>query len=632
MKRNLYLKVLDKQSALTKFLQTFDFKISSICIDTENSLDYVTSEAIFAKYANPLYNSCAMDGIMVVSDKTKNASENNPIFLKENEDYLECDTGDKLVNPFDAVIMAEDLIEGENGYKIINSVAPFQNVRAVGEDIVINEMVLPSFSKIRPIDISTLLTSGNFKINVLKKMKIGIIPTGDEMINYHESLKDNTIIETNSYMFAALVKNNGGESVIYPIIKDNLDLIKQSLLKACEECDCVIINAGSSAGRDDYTSLAIEKLGEVFVHGVNIKPGKPVILGKINHKPVIGLPGYPVSAYITFNEFVIPLIQKYYHQDSSYQKTVKATLTKTIMSSLKYEEYIRVKLGRVDNHLVAIPLDRGAGNTLSLLMADGFLIVPQNKEGILKQEEVEVKLINDLDRINNSLVVIGSHDLILDIIKDQMLLNENKVYLSSTHVGSLSGLLALKNKETHLAPSHLLDEKSGVYNIPIIKEIFKDEEMVIIKGVKRLQGFIVQKGNPLKIKNINDIKNYRYINRQKGAGTRVLFDYLLKKNNIDKNKINGYEHEVKTHMAVSMAIKHFDADVGMGVYSASKALDLDFIECSFEEYDFVTYKKYLDLPIIRMFIKALKNEQFHQKLDKLGGYNYDKCGEIIDVR
>lgn len=631
MKRNLYLDIQDKTTALTNFLEAFDIKPQKEIIQTTESLHRITYEPTYALYSSPSYNSSAMDGIAVISSHTIHASETNPVYLKPEQDYIEIDTGDMICRPYDAVIMAEDLIEEDDGYKIIAPTHPFSHVRSIGEDIVSQEMVLPSHHIIRSIDVAVLLSSGIRKIAVMKKPTVAIIPTGDEMIDYNQDLEDGKIIETNSYMFENLIHEHHGIAHRFPITKDKRSLIKETLLEASNHYDIVIINAGSSAGRDDYTAQAIQELGHIYTHGVSIKPGKPVILGEINHKPVIGLPGYPVSAYMTFMEFVVPLLQKYTHITSQPLPTVKAKLTKTLMSSLKYEEYVRVKLGVVDGQLIATPLTRGAGATMSLVRSDGFCVIPQNSEGILAHEEVDVKLIKDLKDIEKTLVLIGSHDLILDVMNDFMFEHQMDMSLSSTHVGSLSGLIALKKKETHLASTHLLDEKNGTYNVTITKDMFKDENMVIIKGVRRRQGLIVKKGNPLDIQSIQDLTRVRYINRQNGAGTRVLLDYQLKKYAISSQDIQGYDHIATTHMAVAIAVQKDNADTGLGIYSAAKALNLDFIDISYEEYDFVTYKAYLQLPCIQEFIHLLQSQEFLDQLDSLGGYTYEHIGEIIEL-
>lgn len=631
MKRNLYLDIQNKEEALSGFLKAMsDIQPDKERIPVIKSLGRTTAEAVFARYSSPSYNSCAMDGIGVISSHTKEASEYHPVELVHGRDYVDVDTGDMLLPPYDAVIMAEDLIETEHGYKIIAPTHPFAHVRSVGEDVVAKEMVLPSHHTIRAIDISVLLASGIREIQVIRKPVVGIIPTGDEMIEYTEEPEDGKIIETNSWMFENLVTENGGIGYRYPIVRDDPERIREAVLKALDECDIVLINAGSSAGRDDYTVHVLRELGEVLTHGVAVKPGKPVILSRIKDKPVIGLPGYPVSSYLTFTEFVIPVMNLYLQKGNRDYRTVQAKLSKTLMSSLKYEEYVRVKLGKVDGELIASPLERGAGASMSLVRADGFLVIPQNREGIMAHEYVNVKLLRDMESVEKTLVLIGSHDLILDVINDMMKGEDKDVRLSSTHVGSLSGLIALKKKEAHLAPSHLLNEADGSYNEAIVREMFPGEKMAIIKGVRRRQGLIVKKGNPMKIHSVSDIgPDVRYVNRQRGAGTRVLFDYLLKQSGILPEDIDGYEHEETTHMSVAVAVQKGNADTGMGIYSSARALDLDFVDIAFEEYDFVTYASWIELPFVQEFLKILKSDAFKERLEALGGYSWEETGDIF---
>lgn len=637
MKRNLYLDIQEKEEARDRFLAVFAdghaWGDRRETIPVTKSLGRMTWEAVYARYSSPSYNSCAMDGIAVISDCTKSASEDHPVFLKPERDYMEVDTGDLLMEPYDAVIMAEELIEIEGGYKIIAPTHPFAHVRAVGEDVVAKEMVLPGHHRIRAVDVSVLLAAGIRDVIVFRKPVVAILPTGDEMVEYTREPEDGEILETNSFLFQNMVTEYGGEGVRHEIVKDDLILIKEALLQGIENSDMVLINAGSSAGRDDYTIHAIKELGTVYTHGVAIKPGKPVILGEIQGKPVIGLPGYPVSAYITFLEFVVPLLDLYYERNGGREHRVKARLTRTVMSGLKYEEYVRVKLGIVEGQMIAVPLSRGAGASMSLVKADGFCVISRNREGIGAHEEVEIRITKALEQIEKTLVVIGSHDLILDVLGDVLKEQRAEAYLSSTHVGSLSGLIALQKKEAHLAPTHLLEESDGTYNLHIVKELFPGEDMVLIKGVRRKQGLMVQKGNPLNIQGISDLTKdgVRYVNRQRGAGTRVLLDYRMKLLGIRPQEIEGYGHEVTTHMSVAAAVKKGNADTGLGVYSSAKALDLDFVEVAFEEYDFVTYQSFLELKEMQEFLKALKSSAFLKKLDALGGYSHEQIGEIVYV-
>ena len=632
-KRNLYLSNTPVDEAVEKYLAALKeiVKPQTEIIDVTDSLGRITETAVFAKYCSPLYNAAAMDGVMVNSDITKGASEVNPVVLKQGKDFVVVDTGDPIKNPCDAVIMAEDLIELENGdLKITEPAAPWQHVRPIGEDIVAGEMIIPSRHKIRPIDIGVLLAGGITKISVIKQPTVAIFPTGTEIIEPGCEPKEGDIIESNSRMFEAMAKQNGANPTRFAPIADDYDKLKNAIDEAADRFDMVIVNAGSSAGTEDFTVHILRELGEVLVHGVAIKPGKPVILAIVKGKPIIGLPGYPVSAYINFENFVIPVLNLMNGETEAKNNTVQAVISKRLVSSLKHKEYVRVKVGKVQDKLVASPLARGAGAAMSLVRADGFCVIPQSSEGVEAGEEVTVELYRDLDEIDSTVVAIGSHDLILDVIADLMPTEYPGNFLTSTHLGSMGGLMALKRGEAHIAPTHLLNEEDGVYNIAYLKKIFT-QPMALIKGVNRIQGIIVNKGNPLNIKTVNDLVGVSYINRQRGAGTRVLFDYLLKKDGIETSQIKGYEREAATHMAVAAAIQGGSADAGMGVLSAAKALELDFIPVGNEEYDFAIPVEYLELPHVQKFISVLKSDLFKAKLEQLGGYSAERAGEIIFV-
>lgn len=615
--RNAVLKVMHRETQMVK---------------TEESLGRITASAVYARYCSPLYNAAAMDGIAVISAHTATASEVTPLVLKQGKDYQIVDTGDPVRMPYDAVIMAEDLLDAEeDSVKITASVPAWQHIRPVGEDIVAGEMLLAGNHKIRPIDIGVLLSGGIVEIEAIKKPKAGIIPTGTEIIEADQVPREGDIIESNSRMFAAMTESSGGIPRRYPPIPDDYEKIKHAVQGAVKENDIVIVNAGSSAGTEDYTVHILKELGEVLVHGVAIKPGKPVILSIVEGKPVIGLPGYPVSAYIDFENFVHPVMDLYSGEMNSSRNVMKAVLSKRLVSSLKHKEYVRVKVGKVDDRFVASPLARGAGAAMSLVRADGFCIIEKNSEGYEAGETVSVELFRDIEEISNTVVAIGSHDLILDILADRMPLTHPGIYLSSTHVGSMAGLMALKRREAHIAPTHLLDEDTGVYNIPYLKRLFSDRDMVLIKGVRRIQGIIVKKGNPLGIKEIRDLTGVNYVNRQRGAGTRVFLDYKLKEAGIDPSEVNGYDREAATHMAVAALVKNGGADAGMGIYSAAKAMDLDFIPVGEEEYDFATEKKNLELPKMQAFIEVLKSSGFKEKAMTIGGYELSMAGEIVEV-
>ncbi len=626
-KRNIYINNIDVDQAKASYYKKLNITPSWEEIDVLDSLNRVTFEAVYALVSSPNYNAAAMDGIAVRSSDTKEAKEINPVVLEEGKDFIYINTGNPIEDPYDAVIMIEDVIElGDGKVKILKAAYPWQHVRPIGEDIVATEMILPSKHKVRPMDIGALLSGGIEKIKVYKKPRVGIIPTGSEIIEKVSQLKVGKIIDSNSRVFEGLILENGGIPNRYSPVADDYDKLKAAILKGVEENDLLIIGAGSSAGSEDYTANIIRELGEVVIHGVAMKPGKPTILGIIDGKPVIGIPGYPVSAYLVFEIFVIPLILKYIGLEEEKESFQEAIISKKVTSSLKNREFIRVNLGFVKDKLIATPLSSGAGVTMSLVKADGIAIIPQSLEGVDAGSPANVRILKPLSQIKETLVSVGSHDIIMDILADMM-------KLSSGHVGSMGGILAMRRGECHIAPIHLLDMDTGEYNIPYVKKYFKGQKMALVKGVRRNQGFIVKKDNPQEIKSFSDLvrDDVVYVNRQRGAGTRILLDYHLNKEKIDPSKVKGYDREMTTHMAVASAVKTGSATTGLGIYSAAKALNLDFIEVTYEDYDFLVPFDLLEDSRVIKFIEVLKSDEFKKRVAALGGYGFEKTGDLVIV-
>jgi putative molybdopterin biosynthesis protein len=550
--------------------------------------------------------------------------------LIRGKDFKVVDTGDPIHPPFDAVIMAEDTVElDENTVQIREAAAAWQHIRPIGEDIVTGEMILPGRHRVRPIDIGVLLSAGITEIEAYQKPRVAIFPTGNEIIEPGETPQEGEIIESNTRMFEALTREGGGEGRRFAPVRDDPVLLKEAVSAALGEYDMVLVNAGSSAGTEDYTVHALRELGEVIVHGVAMKPGKPVILAVAAGKPVIGIPGYPVSAYLAYQNFAAPVLAILAGRRNPSPVKAEAVIAKRLVSSLKHREYVRVKAGVVDGRLVASPLARGAGAAMSLVRADGFCVIEQNSEGIEAGQTAPVELYRPLNEIERTLVSIGSHDLILDVLADMMA--GSGYYLAGTHVGSMAGLMALKRGECHIAPIHLLDEQSGGYNISYLKRLFPATPMILVKGVGRVQGLIVKKGNPLGLGGVADLPGCRYINRQRGAGTRLFLDFKLKEAGLPPDHITGYDREAATHMAVAAAVESGGADAGMGIASAAAALGLDFIPLGEEEYDFALPPRFLELPQFRLFLETLKSGAFRRRLKDLGGFAWERCGEIGEV-
>jgi len=474
-------------------------------------------------------------------------------------------------------------------------------------------------------------------LQVYRRPQVLIIPTGNELVEA-EALKDKEnvpageIVEFNSWVLANLVRQWGGQCDRHPIIPDDPALLRQELLDGVEgKYDVIIINAGSSAGSEDHTANLIAELGEVLVHGVAIMPGKPTVLGDIRGKPVIGNPGYPVSAVISMEQFVRPLIYRMQGLEEPELEMVETYPAQKIPSKLGVEEFLRVNIGRVGDRLIATPLARGAGSITSLTQATGFLRIPDTVEGVTESESHLVTLLTSRRGIERTLVVVGSHDMTLDLIANLLKKSDPQINLASSNVGSLGGLLALKKSTAHLAGSHLLDTKTGEYNISYINRYLSGLEVYLVNLVHREQGLIVAPGNPKAINSLEDLARdgVSFVNRQAGSGTRILLDWRLGQLGIDSAKIRGYQREEYTHMAVAVDILTGTADVGMGIHAAAQALALDFIPVTTERYDLVIPAEHYDNPLVQELLEVIASQEFKEQVVGLGGYDVRDTGRII---
>lgn len=600
-------------------------------ISVVKSRGRITARTVFAAVSSPHYHAAAMDGIAVNSKDTFGASETSPLRLKIGEQAVVVDTGDTLPEGFNAVIMIEDVhFPEEDLVEIIAPAVPWQHVRVVGEDFIETEMVLPSHQRIRPYDVGGMLTAGLTEVDVFPKVRVALLPTGTEIVPPGTSLKPGDVIESNSYVLGGLVEEWGGVPVYAPATIDDYDLLKERILEYLDKADMLAVIAGSSHGREDYTVPLFRELGEVFVHGVAIRPGKPVSLGIIKGKPVIGVPGYPVSAALAFELFARPVIYRKNGLSLPEDNYKKAYVSRKTVSSLGAEEYIRVRLGKVQDKLIVQSLPRGAGTVTSLVKADGVMCVPRLSEGYPAGTEVDVRILRP-EGIPPTTVVVGSHDLVLDVIADLLQKKYPGFRLISSHVGSMGGLTALKRGEAHLAGVHLLDEETGEYNLSYVKRVLNGRKMVLVNLSYRIQGMLVAPGNPKGFRKLKDLaeSNLRFINRQRGSGTRLLLDHLLRKEGISPAMIYGYEREEYTHMAVAVAVASGSADAGLGIQAAANALGLDFIPVGEERYDLCIPAEFWDEPEICFVRKILADPDFHQAVEKLQGYDFRDCGKIM---
>lgn len=605
-------------------------RVEEIAVD--DSLGRLTAEPVIARRSSPSYNAAAMDGIAVHFSDLAGANEASPLRLTDDK-YIPVNTGNAIPQGFNAVVMIEDVHQlTPTEVELHAPATPWQHVRTIGEDIVATELIIPEGHTIRPIDQGAMLATGVTRVKVQKRPKAHVIPTGSELIQPEETPQPGQIIEFNSRILAGYLGEWGANTTRGLPVMDDPELLKQNLLKAAGENDLVVLNAGASAGTRDYSAKVLAEVGTVIVHGVAIKPGKPVILAMIGDTPAIGLPGYPVSALLTMRIFIREIISMYLGKGTPLSDCVTATLSRPIHSSMGVDQFVRITLGRVGDTLMATPSGKGAGAVMSLVRADGLLNIGPGNEGVGAGEQVEIELLRSQSEVDATLVCIGSHDNILDLLANQLYKKRPMVRISSAHVGSMGGIMAIKRGEAHIAGSHLLDEETGEYNISFIQRFLKDIPLQLINLCYREQGLIVPKGNPKNIQSFSDIaaKQHIFINRQNGAGTRLLTDKVLRDEGIDPADIPGYEHEEYTHMSIAASVANGSVETGLGIRAAANALDLDFVPVAEERYDLIVPRAFLTDPKVISLLDLIRNnDDFKNSVLALGGYSLRDCGSVI---
>ncbi len=608
-------------------------------IDTKDSFGRITGENIYAKFSTPHYNAAAMDGIATTSKLTFGATESNPVTISK-ENYIAIDTGQPVPDNFDTVI-PEEYIEYDNSGNVIlySSFHPWNNIRTIGEDIVKRDLIIPVNSIIDEKVITLLLASGNFRVKVKNKPEVLIIPTGNEIISpYHllknhkniENLKDGTIIDYDSYMVSTLLHKFMCNTKILDIIPDNPEKLKEVIANYVDKYSFICIIAGSSAGRKDFTIDVLGNLGKILIHGIKMMPGKPFMIAQINDRVIFGIPGFPASAYFTTAIFIKRYIERLLNI-SFPDKIYNAVLSRNVPSKLGYDEYIRVAVAEIKGETKAIPLKRGASIFKSINDSDGYFVIPSGREGINKGEKIEVISLRDNLSPDKNILFIGSNDISIDVIKSILAEKKPEFRIISRNLGSMGGLSSLKNNETHFAPTHLLNPETGMYNIDYIREIFPDKKVLLLGVAEREQGIIVKKGNPHNIKSLKDIIGKRFVNRQKGSGTRILFDYLLKREGIDNSSIKGYNLELYTHTAICNFISKGYADCGIGTKASADIFDLDFIPIAVERYELAFYKEFSDDIRYKIIENIILSENFKKILSNIGGYSFNITGQLREV-
>jgi putative molybdopterin biosynthesis protein len=653
---SVYLHDIPLATAQERFKQALEdaglwrvLAVETIPLD-EHALGRVLTEPIWAKVSSPNYHASAMDGFAVRAEDTEGAGPSSPVQLPVFSDQSPVqtqyvDTGDPLPDWANAVIPIENVesldadgnltsdLRQPASIRIRAAVAPWTHVRPLGEDIVATQLVLPAGHTLRPADLGAVAASGHTDLKVARPPRVAILPTGTELVPIGSELKRGDILEYNSLVLAAQVKAMGAEPTRFSITADNFDAICARVEAAARDHDLILLNAGSSAGAEDFSAKVVEKLGTLLVHGVAVRPGHPVILGTLRGPrsivPILGVPGYPVSAALTVDIFVEPVIAHWLGRRPLELPEVEVSLTRKITSPPGDDDYIRVAVGRVGERLLAAPLARGAGVITSLVRADGFLVLPRGEQGAEAGQKVRVRLVRAQSELDKTIFCIGSHDVILDLLA-QFLAEYDRRFISS-NVGSQGGLIALKRGEAHLAGSHLLDPETGAYNLAALRQYLPDVPVRLVALVHREQGLMVRRGNPKEVKSLGDLTRpeVRFVNRQRGAGTRVLLDYQLYLMGVAASQIRGYNQEEYTHLSVAAAVSSGRADCGLGIPAAAQALDLDFVPLFHERYDLVIPSEYAETSLLAPLFEVIGGAPFRNAVSTLPGYAVKEMGKLI---
>lgn len=652
----MYLKDIPLDEAWRRFWEALAERglagpIAEEAVPLDQALRRVTSRPVWAQMSSPHFHSAAMDGFAVRSSDTSGATDRLAVDLVIGQNATYVDTGEAVPEWADSVIPIESIelvgeavnLRGPGVVRVRGPASPWSHVRVMGEDMVATELILPSGHTLRPVDLGAAAGCGHSELWVRRRPRVAVVPTGSELVPPGLPPGPGQIIEFNSLVLSGQVSEWGGLPLRYPVVRDDPEAIEAAVTSAARSSDLILLNAGSSAGSEDFTARTVQSLGELLVHGVAVRPGHPVVLGMIRPEaqgppesakwtPLIGVPGFPVSAALTGEIFVEPLLAKWLGRPPLAQAQTQATITRKVHSSAGDDEYLRVTLGRVGDRMVASPLPRGAGVLTSLVRADGIVLIPAGVQGIQAGERVSVHLYRPMDEIEKTILALGSHDMTLDLLSQFLAPRGRR--LVSGNVGSLGGLVALQRGEAHLAGSHLLDPATGEFNLPYLPQYLPDVPVLVLTFVEREQGLIVAQGNPKDIQSLADLgrADLVFVNRQRGSGTRLLLDFHLEKIGILPEAVRGYRQEEYTHLAVAAAVASARADVGLGIHAAAAALDLAFVPLFNERYDLIIPRSHASGPLMLPMLDLLHDAEFRDAVARLPGYGVTKMGEPVEPR
>ncbi|HSF29565.1 MAG TPA: molybdopterin biosynthesis protein [Candidatus Tectomicrobia bacterium] len=646
MKQEQFLHVLTKEEAEAIFHQHIAIApLGEEGMPLEHCLGRVLSRDIVAAVDVPFFNRSNVDGFAVVAADTFGVDEESPAALSLTPEHLSpgvvpgqevqagvatiIATGAIIPKGANAVVMVEDTDCRDGMLYVYRPVVPGENISYAGQDIMQGETILREGQALSSRETGVLAALGCAEVWCYRRPRVAVISTGDELIPPGQPMAEGKVYDSNARIVADAVRENGGEPVILGICPDDEAALEDTLRRALAH-DLIILSGGTSKGAGDLSYRVIERLGPpgILVHGVALRPGKPLCLGAVGRTPVVILPGFPTSATVTFHEFVQPLVRAMAGLNPAERHTIPGRAAVRFNSHKGQLEYVLVHIVRGKEGYTAYPIGKGSGSMTTFSQADGFIKIPTNQEMLAKDEIAAVHLLSRDLRLAD-VTVIGSHCVGLDYLVNG--LKHEGIQGKIINVGSTAGLQAARRGEADIAGIHLLDEPTGAYNRPFLRS---GDGLALVRGYVRRQGLIYRAGNelpqPLTFERLVEVAAKEgklvLINRNRGSGTRILFDRCLHSCarwlgiTFDKltESLRGYDTEAKSHNAVAASIALGKADWGLAIDTVAHDYQLAFSFMQDEHYDFVIPTDKLSQPAIQRFLELLRSDTARAGLTRVG--------------